>query len=330
MRPRDPGEPHRVATPLELLFDLCFVVAVAQAAAHLHHGLTEGRGGPALLGYAVVFFAIWWAWMNFTWFASAYGADDTPYRLAVLVQIVGVLVLAAGVPRAFEQRDFHVVTAGYAVMRIGLVALWVRAALADAAGRGTAMRYAIGLIVVELGWLALLGLPARRWLAGFVVLAPAELLVPVWAERRRPTPWHPHHIAERFGLLTLIVLGESVLSATTAIQAAVDGAALTPALLAVVVGGLLALFSMWWIYFDEPVHHLLGSSRTAFVWGYGHFVIFASTAAVGAGLAAAADYAVGRSHLGGGAALAVVLVPLGLYVTSVWALVIRPLGRARR
>jgi low temperature requirement protein LtrA len=329
MRPRDPGEPHRVATPLELLFDLCFAVAVAQASAHLHHGLTEARGGPAILGYSLVFFAIWWAWMNFTWFASAYDVDDPPYRLAVLVQIAGVLVLAAGVPRAFEQRDFHLATAGYAVMRIGLVALWLRAAGADPARRGTAVRYAIGLVALQLGWLALLALPAHRWLAGFMVLAPAELLVPVWAERRRPTTWHPHHITERFGLLTLIVLGESVLSATTAIQAAVDGAALTPALLTVVVGGVLALFAMWWIYFDEPAHPLLKSSRTAFVWGYGHLVIFASTAAVGAGLAAAADFAVGRSHLSGGAALAVVAVPLGLYVASVWALVIWPLRRQR-
>jgi hypothetical protein len=63
------------------------------------------------------------------------------------------------------------------------------------------------------------------------------------------------------------------------------------------------------------------------MWGYGHFVIFASTAAVGAGLAAAADAAVGRSRLSGGAALAVVVVPLGLYVASVWTLVIRPLRR---
>ena len=162
-----------------------------------------------------------------------------------------------------------------------------------------------------------------------MVLAPAELLVPVWAEHRRPTTWHPHHIAERFGLLTLIVLGESVLSATTAIQAAADGAALTPALLAVVVGGVLVLFAMWWIYFDEPAHPLLRSSRAAFVWGYGHLVIFASTAAVGAGLAAAADAAVGRSRLSGGAAVAVVAVPLGLYVAGVWALVIRPLRRQR-
>jgi len=327
MRPRDPAEPHRVATPLELLFDLCFVVAVAQASAHLHHGLSDARWGGAILGYALVFFAIWWAWMNFTWFASAYDVDDAPYRLAVLVQIAGVLVLAAGVPRAFEQLDFHVATAGYAIMRIGLIALWLRAAASDRAGRRTAVRYALGLALVQMGWLALLALPADRWLAGWLVLAPAELLVPVWAERDRPTSWHPHHIAERFGLLTLIVLGESVLSASMAIQAAVDAATVTPALLAVIGGGILVLFAMWWLYFDEPTHHALVSSRAAFRWGYGHLVVFASTAAVGAGLAVAADYATGRAHLSGRAALAVVAVPLALYGASVWALVIRPARR---
>lgn len=328
MRPRDPGEPHRVATPLELLFDLCFVVAVAQASAHLHRGLSDAHWGDAILGYALVFFAIWWAWMNFTWFASAYDADDIPYRLAVLVQIAGVLVLAAGVPRAFEQRDFHVATAGYAIMRIGLVALWLRAAASDRVGRRTASRYAIGLTLVQLGWLALLALPADRWLAGWLVLGPAELVVPVWAEWHRPISWHPHHIAERFGLLTLIVLGESVLSASMAIQAAVDASTVTPVLLSVIGGGIVVLFAMWWLYFDEPVHHVLVSSRAAFIWGYGHLVVFASTAAVGAGLAVAADYATGRAHLSGGAALAVVAVPLALYVASVWTLVIRPVRRA--
>ncbi len=58
MTGRDPDEPHRAATPLELLFDLCFVVAVAQAAAELHHALTEGHTGAGVLGYLLVFFAI--------------------------------------------------------------------------------------------------------------------------------------------------------------------------------------------------------------------------------------------------------------------------------
>src|SRR4051794_31325905 len=102
MTGRSGAEPHRAATPLELLFDLCFVVAVAQASGALRHALGEHRPGHAVLGYAAVFFAIWWAWVNFTWFASAYDTDDVPYRLTTLVQIGGALILAAGVPRAFD------------------------------------------------------------------------------------------------------------------------------------------------------------------------------------------------------------------------------------
>ena len=99
---RSTDEEHRVSTPLELFFDLCFVVAVAQASNSLHHALAEDDLHQALVGYPIVFFAIWWAWMNFTWFASAYDNDDVLYRLGVFVQIVGVLILAAGVPRAFS------------------------------------------------------------------------------------------------------------------------------------------------------------------------------------------------------------------------------------
>src|SRR3712207_9498974 len=92
MAARDPDEPGRAATPLELFFDLTFVVAIAQAASSLHHGLAESHAGDVLLGYPMVFFAIWWAWMNFTWFASAYDTDDVVYRLAALVQIGGGVV----------------------------------------------------------------------------------------------------------------------------------------------------------------------------------------------------------------------------------------------
>ncbi len=115
MRGRDPGEVHRAASPLELLFDLTFVVAVAQAAEGLHHALVEDHVVSGLIGYAGVFFAIWWAWMNFTWFASAYDTDDVPYRVLTLVQMGGVLVLAAGVSAALTRFDFTVVTLGYVI-----------------------------------------------------------------------------------------------------------------------------------------------------------------------------------------------------------------------
>jgi low temperature requirement protein LtrA len=82
-----------------------------------------------------VFFAIWWAWVNFTWFASAYDTDDVAYRLLTFVQIVGVLILAAGVPAAFVHGDFTVMTIGYVVMRVALVTQWLRAAHGDPSGR---------------------------------------------------------------------------------------------------------------------------------------------------------------------------------------------------
>ena len=109
MSARDRAEAHRTSTPLELLFDLCFVVAIAQAGSELHHGLAAGHVFDAVRGYLLVFFAIWWAWMNFTWFASAYDSDDVPYRLAVFAQMAGALIIAAGVPRAFERQAFGVV-----------------------------------------------------------------------------------------------------------------------------------------------------------------------------------------------------------------------------
>jgi low temperature requirement protein LtrA len=332
MAARDRTEAHRTSTPLELLFDLCFVVAIAQAGSELHHGLAAGHVFDAVRGYLLVFFAIWWAWMNFTWFASAYDCDDVPYRLAVFAQMAGALIIAAGVPRAFERQAFGVVTFGYAVLRLALIALWLRAARSeqDAARRSTALRYAFGVAVVQVGWLALLFVPAESWLYGWCVLAPAEMLVPAWAERARTTTWHPHHIAERYGLLTLIVLGESVLAATVAIQHAIDSSHFSAHLLSVIAGGLCILFSMWWVYFDRPVHGMLVDNRVAFRWGYGHFAIFVSTAAVGAGLAVAAEHASGDEHVSALMAGASVAVPVALYLVGVWQLCLKPLGCSRR
>src|SRR5688500_13988013 len=112
MRARSPHEPHRAATPLELLFDLVFVVAIAEAASGLHHAIAAHHTADGLIGYAMVFFAIWWAWMNFTWFASAYDNDDVPYRLLVFVQITGALIVAGGVPAMFEARAPNLATIG--------------------------------------------------------------------------------------------------------------------------------------------------------------------------------------------------------------------------
>ncbi|MGE3854668.1 MAG: low temperature requirement protein A [Planctomycetota bacterium] len=327
MTPRDPAEPHRPATPLELLFDLCFVVAIAQAASGLHHAMAHGVFAPALVGYCMVFFAIWWAWMNFTWLASAYDTDDVPWRLTVLLQMVGVLILAAGVPRAFDRGDFGVITVGFAVMRVALIVNWLRAARADRVRRRTALRYACGLAVCQTAWVAMAWLPTDTWGKVFWLMLPAELLVPVWAEAAERTTWHAAHIAERYGLLTIIVIGETVLSITLSMQRAIDATALTPDLVGAVVGSVLFMFSMWWLYFEVPAHALLRSFGAAFVWGYGHYAVFAATAAVGAGIAVNIDYQLGAAHISAFQSGAVVGVPVAIYVVTLWLLHFRRLRR---
>ena len=326
MRPRSATESHRVSTPLELFFDLCFVVAVAQASALLHHAIAADHIWVGVRGYLMVFFAIWWAWMNFTWFASAYDTDDDVYRITTLVQISGALVLAAGVGPAFSEGDYTIITAGYVVMRLALVAQWLRAARSDERHRVTALRYAVGITILQMLWVGLLILPDPWVTAAFLVLVVGELLVPIVAERAEggPTTYHPHHIAERYGLFTIIVLGESVASATVAVRTGLDTGEHLPAMVSLAAAGLVIVFALWWLYFDRPAHGLLTTLRTSVLWGYGHYFIFASAAAVGAGLAVAVDYDIHHTDISGTTAAYAVALSVAVYLLFVWLLHIRP------
>ncbi|MEU5238721.1 low temperature requirement protein A [Streptomyces lydicus] len=319
MQARRRDEEHRTATPLELFFDLCFVVAVAQAGRQLAHALTEGHWGHGISGYLMLFFAVWWAWMNFSWFASAYDTDDPLYRVVTLVQIVGVLILAAGVPRAFADSDFTVVWCGYLVMRLAMVSQWLRAARGSrGTERRTALGYALGVTVCQVGWLGLLLLPEGDVLWVFVVVGLMELAVPALAERSYQTTWHPHHIAERYGLFTIIVLGETIAAATVAVQSALDEHDELGTLLPLAGGGLLVVFAAYWIYFAVPIHLHLRSNRQAFLWGYGHYLVFGSAAAVGAGIEVAVAQAFDKAQLSASAAGGCVTVPAALFMFTVW------------
>lgn len=331
---RDRGERHRAGTPLELLFDLCFVVAVAQAGAQLHHSLAEGRFAHGLSGYAAAFFAIWWAWVNFTWFASAYDTDDVFYRLLTLLQIAGALVLAAGIPAAFERFDFATAVSGYVLMRLAMVTQWLRAAHDHPAGRPAALRYALGITVCQIGWVIRLTLPQSWGWISFMILAVAELLVPVWAEYRgTPTPWNASHIRERYGAFTLIVLGESVAAATVAVQSAITDHGTSAPLIVLAAGGLILVFALWWAYFDyEGAAVERVSLRSTMVWAYSHFGIFASMAAVGAGLQVVAQVSTHAVPIGPIGAAYAAAVPVAIFLllaagVHAWLGIRSPIGR---
>jgi len=200
--------------------------------------------------------------------------------------MAGVLVFAAGIPAAFQHFDYATVVAGYVIMRLALVAQWLRAARSDPAGRAGTLRYAAGITVVQLGWIGSLWLTGGPGRASFAVLAAAELAVPVWAEfGGRATPWHPGHISERYGLFTIIVLGEVIAAIAAAVQTALGHSRASDGLLIVAAAGLVLVFALWWSYFKHPAtERIRDSLRWTFVWALAHYLIFAAVAALGAGL----------------------------------------------
>jgi low temperature requirement protein LtrA len=114
-----------------------------------------------------------------------------------------------------------------------------------------------------------------------------------------------------------------VLAATVAVQSSLDAGHAAGKLLWLTGAGAVIVFSMWWLYFDTPAHERLTSLRRAFLWGYGHYPVFASAAAVGAGLAVAVDFKTGTAHIPAVGAGYSIAVPVAVFLLSVWALHIR-------
>lgn len=320
MPPRDPGEAHRAATPLELLFDLVSVIAIAAAAAGLHHAIAENHLVDGIVTFIMAFFAIWWAWMNFTWFASAYDNDDVLFRLLTMVTMGGALTMAAGVSFLFSEHVLTTVIVGYVIMRVAMVLLWLRAARHDSGRRKTALAYALGILIAQVYWVLLIlvqPLSGVSLYGLFVLGVILELAVPAIAERYNTTPWHRHHIIERYGLLNIIVLGETLLAGSIAIrQAAAEGA--LEGLVPLAIAALIMVFCLWWLYFSHEDHLQSTNLGRALTWGYGHFLIFASGAAMGGGFAALVDIMTKHAEVPLVVGNYAVAIPVALYMFGLW------------
>ncbi|NOT26976.1 MAG: low temperature requirement protein A [Acidobacteria bacterium] len=327
---RDLHEAHRVATPLELLFDLTFVIAFGLAASQLAHALAEGHYGVGLLGFGFGSFAICWAWINFSWFASAYDTDDWIFRVVTMLQMIGVLVLALGLPRMFasiehgEHLDTSILVLGYVIMRLALVFQWLRAARQDPARRRACLTYATAISLAQIGWIAQmfadLRVAASFAVSGLLILV--ELAGPMIAERRDGgTPWHAHHIVERYCLFAIIALGEGVVGTVAALSAIVEqqGWTLDAALVGIAGTGLT--FGMWWVYYMLPSAPVLHAHRErSFVWGYSQMLLIAAIVATGAGLHVAAYFIEGQAHISPLATVLVVAVPVTIFLALIYGI----------
>ncbi len=330
MAGRDPHESGRVATSLELLFDLTFVVAFGVAGNEAAHLLAEGHIGAALLGFGFAMFAVIWAWINFSWFASAFDTDDWIYRVTTLVQMVGVIILALGLPPMFASIDHGptldngVMVLGYVVMRLAMLAQWLRAARQCPHRRQACLTYAVAILVAQIGWIVQIfadfSLAASAVMVVFLLVV--ELAGPFVAERfHGGTPWHAHHITERYGLLAIIALGEGIVGTVAAVSAVIEAQGWSVDAVLVALAGTGLTFGMWWVYFVLPSGAVLHRHRErSFGWGYGHVLLFAAIAGTGAGLHVAAYYIEHVAHIGAVATVLTVAVPVAVYILMVYVL----------
>jgi low temperature requirement protein LtrA len=331
MTGRDVAERHRAVTPLELFFDLTFVIAFGSAADELAHALAAEHVQSGLIGFCFAGFAVSWAWINFSWFASAYDTDDWIYRLTTMVQMVGVLILALGLPDLFaslevgEALDIRVMVLGYVVMRVPMVFQWLRAAREDPVRRAACLTFVTTIVGSQVGYCLLLfpetSIPVTfAIIAGLVMI---ELTGPVLATRRGGTPWHPHHIAERYGLLVIIALGEGMIGTMASMAAIVrpGGPGWSVDFVLVGLAGVALVFGIWWTYFVVPYGDLIAARRErSFGWGYGHIPLFGAVVAVGAGLHVAAFYLEHHTALGSLGTTVAIALPVSLYLVGLYVL----------
>ncbi|WP_326684778.1 low temperature requirement protein A [Streptomyces microflavus] len=333
MTGRDPEEHGRVSSPLELLFDLTFVVAVGTASTQFAELLAEGHAAHAVIAFLMAMFAISVAWISFSWFASAFATEDWLYRVLTMLQMIGVVVFSLGLPAMFHSVDegghleLRAMVAGYVVMRIAMVLQWWRASREAPEFRRVCLANIRWTVIAQVGWVVVgfTRLPIEAVFVAFVVLGALELALPLFTQGSAGgTPWHPHHVAERYSLFAIIVLGESVVGTVASsgeLLGGADGTAWTWNAIAVVVAGVGLTFGMWWVYFTTPFGDILVRRRNrGYLFGYGHIPLFIGVAGAGAGLHVAGLYLEHHAEISETAVVLALVLPVSLYLLVVYLL----------
>jgi low temperature requirement protein LtrA len=288
-RGRDLDEMRR-ATWLELFFDLVFVAAVSQLANALFAEPTAAR----FFEFMGLFVPVWWAWMGFTFYANRFDTDDLAYRLLMLLAMFCVAALATTIPSVFRGATNGFALA-YIAVRLVLVTLYARASKHVPEARALVRTFLTFFSVAILVWAASLAFdPPWAYVFWAVALA-IELAAPIRAWRLLPdAPVDRRHLPERFGLLTLIVLGESVLAVVVGVsKISWDAGSAAAAAM-----GFLVAAALWWIYFDFLDEGAL-TARGIFgglTYTYMNYFVVVGLAALGTGVKLAILSAGGDHH----------------------------------
>lgn len=281
-------EDKRSATWLELFYDLAFVVAVAVLSERLLGDITF----LGLASYFAYFALLWWLWASHTYYADRYDTDDLLYRVLAAAQMVTVVVLAAAL--SGETQSTVAFAVGYAFARILLLIMYFRAYRHVPETRDLVRGYLMGFGTAALVWTAAIFVPEGVRFGLWAVALAIDLATP-WVMRREQAkvPLDLSHLPERFGLFTILVLGESI----AAVVAGVTHAGWTPAPVVALMAAIGVATAFWWMYFDNARGGIV--RRDASVqrtwrptgWIYTHLPLAAALAAVAVAMERAIDEA---------------------------------------
>lgn len=235
-------EGKRTATWLELFYDLAFVVAVAVLAGRLLGDITF----VGMASYFAYFALLWWLWASHTYYADRYDTDDFAYRLLAAGQMIAVVVIAAALTG--DTQSSMAFAAGYALARVLLLIMYYRAYRHVVETQALVRGYLIGFGVAALVWVAAIFVPENARFVLWAVALAIDLATP-WIMRREQAkvPLDVSHLPERFGLFTILVLGESI----AAVVAGVTHAAWTAAPIVGLIASIGVATGFWWMYFDN-------------------------------------------------------------------------------
>ena len=290
LRTLDADQDERHATWLELFFDLVFVISIAEVV----HTLEDYRTLADFAGTAGMFVAVWWAWVGYTVYADRFDTDDLLHRVLVLAGMLAVVAMALSVHDALHGGSARFALAFVAVRGVVLL-LNARARRHAAEARPLLNLYLTAFSIGASLWLVsvLVPEPARYLLWGVALVI--ELSAP-WVGRHQiaRAPIHASHLVERFGLFTLIVLGESVISVAQGVAKGTAQGDWTAAMATAAVAGFLVVASLWWLYFDRLDDGTIRSVLRGLIWNYAHLPLLAGLVSVALGI----EYAVREAATG--------------------------------
>jgi low temperature requirement protein LtrA len=275
-------ESERSATWLELFYDLAFVVAVAV----LGSRLSEAEDFAGIASFAGYFLLIWWLWASHTFYADRYDTDDLAYRILATVQLAAVAIIAASLSAGPAESSFRFAV-GYTIARVVLLVMYWRARRHVEVTRRLVNGYLVGFGLGAAFWAVSIFAPEPLrfglWSAGLAI----DLATP-WVMRKEQAlvPLDVSHLPERFGLFTILVLGESI-AATVFGLGHVEWA--PPSTFAAVMA-LVVATALWWLYFDNVEGMVVRRDPNAehdwrpTVWIYSHLGIGAGLVMVAIGL----------------------------------------------